>query len=183
MCQDPFIDQCKAVAPWNLAINVTPQPMHESMKIPLAQQRHPYLNLRASRSDSSRQRISSSRTTEHFISLCPSKISHSLVGAKPKDLFACDGEIVPGPLTLRIMLRVVSSINSTLTWVTPPREPKPFISAALRSHLFLSQKHTGTAQDTGDLHKLDGNLWCIHICDLILSVSYSNPRGLGVVHV
>jgi len=30
---------------------------------------------------------------------------------------------VPGPLTLRIMLRVVSSMNSTRTWVTPPREP------------------------------------------------------------
>jgi len=30
---------------------------------------------------------------------------------------------VPGPLTLRIMLLVVSSMNSTLTWVTPPREP------------------------------------------------------------
>lgn len=30
---------------------------------------------------------------------------------------------IPGPLTLRIMLLVVSSINSTRTWVTPPREP------------------------------------------------------------
>lgn len=45
---------------------------------------------RASRSDSSRARISFSRT---------------------------------GPLTLRIMLRVESSINSTRTWITPPREP------------------------------------------------------------
>ena len=72
-----------------------------------------------------------------FISLYPSKASHSLVGAKPKDLFACDGEIVPGPLTLRIMLRVVSSINSTLTWVTPPREPIPFISAVLRNPFYF----------------------------------------------
>jgi hypothetical protein len=31
--------------------------------------------------------------------------------------------IVPGPLTLRMMERVVSSMNSTRTWVTPPREP------------------------------------------------------------
>ena len=31
--------------------------------------------------------------------------------------------IVPGPLTLRMMLRVWSSMNSTRTWVTPPREP------------------------------------------------------------
>ena len=30
---------------------------------------------------------------------------------------------VPGPFTLRIILRVVSSMNSTRTWVTPPREP------------------------------------------------------------
>lgn len=28
-----------------------------------------------------------------------------------------------GPLTLRMMLRVLSSIISTRTWVTPPREP------------------------------------------------------------
>jgi hypothetical protein len=31
--------------------------------------------------------------------------------------------VVPGPLTFRIMLRVWSSMNSTRTWVTPPREP------------------------------------------------------------
>ena len=31
---------------------------------------------------------------------------------------------IPGPLTLRMMLREVSSMNSTRTWVTPPREPK-----------------------------------------------------------
>lgn len=30
---------------------------------------------------------------------------------------------VPGPLTFRMMLRVWSSMNSTRTWVTPPREP------------------------------------------------------------
>lgn len=39
---------------------------------------------------------------------------------------------IPGPLTLRMMLREVSSMNSTRTWVTPPREPevgkKPHIS-------------------------------------------------------
>lgn len=28
-----------------------------------------------------------------------------------------------GPLTLRMMEREVSSMNSTRTWVTPPREP------------------------------------------------------------
>lgn len=31
---------------------------------------------------------------------------------------------IPGPLTLRMMLREVSSMNSTRTWVTPPREPE-----------------------------------------------------------
>lgn len=30
---------------------------------------------------------------------------------------------LPGPLTLRMILRVVSSMNSTRTCVTPPREP------------------------------------------------------------
>jgi len=34
--------------------------------------------------------------------------------------------IVPGPLTFRMMLRLVSSMNSTLTCVTPPREPREF---------------------------------------------------------
>jgi len=28
-----------------------------------------------------------------------------------------------GPLTFRIIVRVVSSMNSTRTWVTPPRDP------------------------------------------------------------
>jgi hypothetical protein len=36
--------------------------------------------------------------------------------------FRC--RFVPGPLTLRMMERVVSSMNSTRTWVTPPREPE-----------------------------------------------------------
>lgn len=36
----------------------------------------------------------------------------------PKD---CGG--IPGPLTFLMMERVVSSMNSTRTWVTPPREP------------------------------------------------------------
>lgn len=49
-----------------------------------------YLSLRASRSDSMRQRISSSRT---------------------------------GPLTFLTIDRDWSSMNSTRTWVTPPREP------------------------------------------------------------
>lgn len=30
---------------------------------------------------------------------------------------------VPGPLTFRMILRVVSSMNSTRTCVTPPRDP------------------------------------------------------------
>ena len=33
------------------------------------------------------------------------------------------GAFVPGPLTFRMILRLVSSMNSTLTCVTPPREP------------------------------------------------------------
>lgn len=33
-------------------------------------------------------------------------------------------ECIPGPLTLRMIERVWSSMNSTRTWVTPPREPR-----------------------------------------------------------
>ena len=72
---------------------------------------HAYLSLLASRSDSSKQRMSSSRTV-HVLVSTPAIVGISLL------LFG-----IPGPLTLRIMLRVVSSMNSTRTWVTPPREP------------------------------------------------------------
>lgn len=103
---------------------------------------------------------------------------------------------VPGPLTLRMIERVWSSMNSTRTWVTPPREPSkiPFLSAfflcapllgfpfallristaVLPSFFFFffsswggSSGHlfrTGTAEDAGDLHQLDGLLRGIH-CD------------------
>jgi hypothetical protein len=40
------------------------------------------------------------------------------------DCSRCRCRFVPGPLTLRMMERVVSSMNSTRTWVTPPREPE-----------------------------------------------------------
>ena len=76
---------------------------------PFPTPRHVYLNLLASRSDSSRQRMSSSRTItirQH------SPSSNSVCYRAPRYL---GREFVPGPLTLRIMLRVVSSMNSTLT--------------------------------------------------------------------
>ena len=83
---------------------------------------------------------------------------------------------IPGPLTLRMMERVWSSMNSTRTWVTPPREPLklevsldpssqcqrlslPFASAGLR--------RTGAAQNAGDLHEFDGLLRGIHFGGLI----------------
>lgn len=59
-------------------------------RTPCCPRMHIYRSRLASRSDSSRQRISSSRT---------------------------------GPFTFRMIDRVWSSMNSTRTWVTPPREP------------------------------------------------------------
>lgn len=67
-----------------------------------------YRNLLASRSDSSRHRMSSTFTV-HTIS------ENALLRR------ACPS--LPGPLTFRMMLRLVSSMNSTLTCVTPPRDP------------------------------------------------------------
>lgn len=40
-------------------------------------------------------------------------------------LLTCISLVVPGPFTFRIMLLLVSSMNSTLTCVTPPRDPVP----------------------------------------------------------
>ena len=72
---------------------------------------HNYLSLLASRSDSSRQRMSFSRTSQELVSRIPFIWQPSI------RIF------VPGPLTFRMMLLVVSSMNSTRTCVTPPREP------------------------------------------------------------
>lgn len=81
------------------------------------------------------------------------------------------GLFVPGPLTFRMIDRVWSSMNSTRTWVTPPRDPivqqsqvshRPAVCdcfSAARSGQVL---RTGTAQDTGDLDQLDGLLGCVH---------------------
>jgi hypothetical protein len=48
---------------------------------------------------------------------------------------------IPGPLTLRMMERVWSSMNSTRHWVTPPREPGIFSQHAVRSISFAVAPH------------------------------------------
>jgi hypothetical protein len=105
------------------AINEIPFSCSTSHSSPL----RPYLSLRASRSDSRRQRMSSSRTERRFVSSCAHSSSFILQIHRSTQLrfreYLESERIIPGPLTLRIMLRVVSSINSTRTWVTPPREP------------------------------------------------------------
>lgn len=47
---------------------------------------------------------------------------------------------IPGPLTFRMMERVWSSMNSTRTWVTPPREPMQGFLLAF-SVVFLNVLH------------------------------------------
>ena len=75
------------------------------------------------------------------------------------------------------MERVVSSMNSTRTWVTPPREPdieKPFNqrTALINSEVpsekgffWRGSSHTGSAENAGDLDELNGGLGGIHFCD------------------
>lgn len=93
-----------------------------------------YLNLLASRSLSSRQRMSSSLTGigEWKVS-CVQALACVASGGnlvKPgkdeerQEKTTKDTVTVPGPFTFRMMLLVVSSMNSTRTWVTPPREPR-----------------------------------------------------------
>lgn len=86
------------------------------------------------------------------------------------------------------MERVVSSMNSTRTWVTPPREPFA-MGGGTNQHLFSCVKgrrrgpnrlvvllHTGSAEDSGDLDELDGSLGGIHLCDLF---GYVTGRRIG----
>lgn len=78
-------------------------------------------------------------------------------------------------------------MNSTRTWVTPPREPAKFQLGqhfcVLAISLFFARRvafprgkidfdsisagisHTGTAEDAGDLDELDGGLRGIHCRD------------------
>jgi hypothetical protein len=93
-----------------------------------------YLSLLASRSDSSKQRISSSRI---------------------------------GPLTLRMIERVVSSMNSTRTWVTLPREPSNFLSTDffllnLIRDIKAVGRQTGTTENFNDLHEFNGSFGRLH---------------------
>jgi hypothetical protein len=155
VCQDLLIFRCECrsslqpVSP-NLSIHETPPQMHESMKSH-SFPRHPTLisifGLRVRTRAGRGYRL------------------RGLVHITLVSLWSCWFRVsVPGPLTLRMMLRVVSSMNSTLTWVTPPREP--IAPAHQRSPLSLSLSQrtsspgprTSSAQHTGDLHKLDGNL-------------------------
>ena len=74
---------------------------------------------------------------------------------------------IPGPLTFRMMERVVSSMNSTRTWVTPPREPivRAHQHGAGSKGPVRGPERTGSAEDAGDLDELDGSLGGIHFCD------------------
>jgi hypothetical protein len=120
-----------------------------------------YLRRRASRSDSKRHRMSSSRTGWMLAAIL---LGHTSAGKE-----------LPGPLTLRMIERVVSSINSTRTCVTPPREPNFFklVSFARMQRTRRCSRtlegwrvvHTGTAQDSGHLDQLDGDLGGFHDCD------------------
>jgi hypothetical protein len=121
-CCKSFIEYLNALQPVSQKV-----PSPARMLAPMKRDPFPivplYLNLLASRSDSSKQRMSSSRTAEDKMSaLLPVwYILNDEVCAATANLQQRD--FVPGPLTLRMMLRVVSSMNSTLTCVTPPREP------------------------------------------------------------
>jgi hypothetical protein len=97
---------------------------------------HIYRSRRASRSDSRRQRMSSSRTV--FGHKSAFAILDILTLDPSWKVRGFSRIIVPGPLTFRMIDRVWSSMNSTRTWVTPPREPiqpsQKFIHLLQSSH-------------------------------------------------
>ena len=84
---------------------------------------------------------------------CPVSISIRLNHSPPP---IC----IPGPFTLRMMLLVVSSMNSTRTCVTPPREPAACQNRILLVFHVISpslscQEHTGTSKNSRHLDKFD----------------------------
>lgn len=91
---------------------------------------HDYRKRLASRSDSSRTRMSFSRTGSKVQASADRTGPSPSFPVPPRWAGACSEpqkkpaeSNVPGPLTFRMMERVWSSMNSTRTWVTPPREP------------------------------------------------------------
>ena len=60
-----------------------------------------------------------------------------------------------------MMLRVVSSMNSTRTWVTPPREPardqKTTLLDSFPCVLCILLPLTSTAEHSGNFDELDGD--------------------------
>ena len=83
---------------------------------------------------------------------------------------------IPGPLTLRMMERVVSSMNSTRTWVTPPREPAILSDLPFPSFLLIPgcKYRTSAAENAGDLDELDGDPTTHSV-----SLQYSHHRALS----
>jgi hypothetical protein len=71
-----------------------------------------------------------------------------------------------------MMDRVVSSMNSTRTWVTPPREPSFKLPSQSLFSVFPSIFYpvaggafrlTGAAEDLDDLDELDSDFGRIHV--------------------
>ena len=76
------------------------------------------------------------------------------------------------PLTLRMMDRVVSSMNSTRTWVTPPREPVRPRTPVVHCQRILPllcppAAASSDIRRTGDLDELDWLLSGIHGCGFL----------------
>lgn len=87
---------------------------------------------------------------------------------------------IPGPFTFRIMLLLVSSMNSTLTCVTPPREPSGQPSSANPSRIrcALHYELTGSSEDSDDFDKLN---WLfsggVHLEKILYRTWGSGSRG------
>lgn len=144
-------------------------PLHAINEIPFSRSTshslrpHPYLNLRASRSDSSRQRMSSSRTVRYLLAKMASLTipSHNCVSwifrASLRDgglrTWALD---VADNASGGIVHELDSDLSDTSTGAYLTKQ-----SASTSSHSSpfpLPVQHTSSAQNTSDLDQLDGNL-------------------------
>lgn len=145
------------------AINEIPFSCSTSHSSPL----RPYLSLRASRSDSRRQRMSSSRTERRFVSSCAHSSSFILQIHRSTQLrfreYLEVGENHTWALDVAdnasggIVHKLNSDLGDTSTG-TYMRNPSASSYFYPSSASLCNVEPTSAAQDTSDLDQLDGNL-------------------------
>lgn len=85
---------------------------------------------------------------------------------------------IPGPLTFRMIERVWSSMNSTRTWVTPPREPNKMSLSSAFDHVAILASFLSCPSPSSKIRRRYRGSLLQRLYDLN-GVSYRYGRGRG----